>query len=108
MILTLNIRHQAIFAVGLHWHYPPAFPRIMEVLRRPEDDSLVLTCAATAVGSMAHQDDQVRDLTGMAMSSTAAAGRTPGGSSSRPPKRETNAARKRWSGSGGCTPSSAA
>jgi hypothetical protein len=56
-----DIRHLAVFAVGLHWQHRPALPRIISILNDTEEAPLVLTCAANALGSIAHNDETVRD-----------------------------------------------
>ena len=55
-----DLRHQAIFAMGLHWHHPDAFPEIAKVLRNPREEDSVLVCAASAIGSMVHDNDALR------------------------------------------------
>lgn len=57
-----EIRHRAIFAVGLHWKYLAALPRIIDVLSNPEEDPEVLMCASSAVGSIAHDEATVREM----------------------------------------------
>lgn len=56
-----DVRHRAIFTAGIHWHYLPALSKIIDVLKNVQEDILVLTCAATAAGSLAHEHEAVRE-----------------------------------------------
>jgi hypothetical protein len=56
-----DIRNLAVFAAGLHWQHRPALPRIIAILNDVEENPLVLTCAANALGTIAHNDETIRD-----------------------------------------------